>query len=319
MHAVLNLITATYDNIKDNTYTGILFLDLTKAFDAVCHQNLSGKLEHYGIRGPCLQVLNSFLKRKQFVSLNGVNSELQSNTFGVPRGSLLSPLLFLLYVNDLPNALLGTPTLFADDICLMLKHSNFFTLQSNLKYQASCLIDWCKSNKLTINPQKCHVLLIPPKLNKTSTDFVVKFDDTFIKAEKCVKYLNILIDSNLNFRFHLEEIEKKLSKSLGILYKLKPILPQNALLKLCYSMVHSHLLHGLVVWGSTFPSYLKKLKLIQNKADKLIGGGNCMGRVTPYYSKLNILKLPDLYELKTAKFVYSFMHNTLPQSFSDFR
>ena len=78
------------------------------------------------------------------------------------------------------------------------------------------------------------------------------------------------------------------------------------------------LLYGLVVWGSTFPSYLKKLNSIQNKAVKLIGGGNYLDRVTPYYSKLNILKLPDLSKLETAKFVYGFMHNTLPQSFSDF-
>ena len=83
-------------------------------------------------------------------------------------------------------------------------------------------------------------------------------------------------------------------------------------------MVHSHLLYGQVVWGSTFPSYLKKLNSIQNKAVKLIGRGNYVDRVTPYYSKLNILKLPDLYKLETAKFVYRFMHNTLPQSFSDF-
>ena len=140
------------------------------------------------------------------------------------------------------------PTLFADDTCLMLKHSNLSTLQSNFNYQAFCLINWCKSNKLTINPQKCHVLLIPPKLNTTSTNFVVKLDDTFIKAENCVKYLGILIDSNLNFRFHLEEIENKLSKSLGILYKLKPILPQNTLLKLYYFMVHFLVLYGLIVW-----------------------------------------------------------------------
>ena len=139
-----------------------------------------------------------------------------------------------------------------------------------------------------------------------------------IKAENCVKYLGILIDSNLNFRFHLEEIENKLSNSRVILYKLKPILPQNALFKLYYSMVHSHLLYGLVVWGSTFPSYLKELNSIQNKAVKLIGGGNYLDRATPYYSKLNILKLPDLYKLETAKFVYRFMHNTLPLSFSDF-
>ena len=184
---------------------------------------------------------------------------------------MLGPLLFLLYVNDLSNAVLGTTTLFADDTCLMLKHSNFLALHSNLNYQASCLIDWCKSNKLTINPPKCHVLLIPPKSNKTSTDFAVKLHDTFIKVENCAKLLGILIDLNLNFRFYLEEIENKLSKSLGILYKLKPILPQNALLKLYYFMVHSHLLYGLVVWRSTFTSCLKKLNSIKNKAIKLMG------------------------------------------------
>ena len=127
-----------------------------------------------------------------------------------------------------------------------------------------------------------------------------------------------ILYSNLNFRFHLEEIENKLLKSHGILYKLKPILPQNALLKSYYSMVHSHLLYGLVVWRSTFPSYLKKLNSIQNKAVKLIGGGNYRDRVSSYYSKLNILKLPDLYKLETAKFVNRFMHNTLPQSFQTF-
>ena len=84
-------------------------------------------------------------------------------------------------------------------------------------------------------------------------------------------------------------------------------------------MVHSHLLYGLVVRGSTFPSYLKRLNSIQNKAVKLIGGGNYLDRAAMLYSsKLNFLKLPDIYKLKTAKFVYRFMHNTLPQSFSDF-
>ena len=91
VHAVLDLITATYDNIKDNSYTGILFLDLTKAFDTVCHQIILGKLRHSGIRVPCLQSLNSLLKRKQLFSLDGVNSELQSNTFGVFQRSLLGP------------------------------------------------------------------------------------------------------------------------------------------------------------------------------------------------------------------------------------
>ena len=95
-------------------------------------------------------------------------------------------------------------------------------------------------------------------------------------------------------------------------------MPQNALLNLYYSKVQSHLLYGLLVWGSTFPSYLKKLNSKQNKAVMIIGGGNYLDRATPYYSKLNILKLPDLYKLETAKLVSRFMHNIHPQSFSDF-
>ena len=152
---MLNLVAATSDNIKNNTYSGILFLDLTKTFGTVCHQILFAKLEHYGSCGPCLQLLNSFLKKKQLVSLDSVNSELQSNTFGVPQGPLIGRLLFLLYVHDMLNAVLGAPILFADNTCRTLKHSNFSTLHSYLNYQAFCLIDWCKSNKLT------HLCLAP--------------------------------------------------------------------------------------------------------------------------------------------------------------
>ena len=162
IYALLELLTATYDNVSANNYTGILFLDLMKAFDTVCHQILLAKPQHYGIRGPSHQPIKSFLERKQFVSINGVNSDLQHNSFGVPQGSMLGPLLFLIYINDIPNAVLGSTTLFVDDTCLMLNNSNLLNLQNGLNSQASCLNKWCKSNKLIINPQKCHILAISP-------------------------------------------------------------------------------------------------------------------------------------------------------------
>ena len=119
----------------------------------------------------------------------------------------------------------------------MSRNSNLMTLQNDLNSQASCLNKWCKSNKLTINPQKCHILAISPKSNKNVTDFFIKLDGTVISAENSGKYLGINLDLNLNFCKHIEVIENKLSRSLAILFKLKPVLPQNALLKLYYAMV----------------------------------------------------------------------------------
>ena len=171
---------------------------------------------------------------------------------------------------------------------------------------------------MTINPQKCHIPAISPKSNKNVTDFFIKLDGTVISAENSVKYLGINLDLNLNFRKHIEVIENKLSRSLAILFTLKPVLPQNALLKLYYAIVHPYLIYGLVAWDSTFPSYIEKLNILQNKAVKLIGGVNYLDRATPYYSKLNVLKLPDLHKLEIAKFVHRFMNNTFPQSFSNF-
>ena len=164
----------------------------------------------------------------------------------------------------------------------MLKNSNFLTLQNDLNSQASSLNKWCKSKKLIINPQKCHILAITPKSNKNVTDFFIKLDGAVICAENSVKYLGINLDLNLNFRKRIEVIESKLSRSLAIMFKLKPVLPQNALLKLYYAMVYPCLIYGLVAWGSTFPSYIEKLNILQNKAVKLIGEGNYLDRATHF-------------------------------------
>ena len=114
----------------------------------------------------------------------------------------------------------------------MLKNSNLLILQSNLNSQASCLNKCFKSNKLTINPQKCHIHAIFPKLNKNVTDFFIKLDEIVISAENSVKRIGINFDQNLNLSKHIEVIESKLSRSLALLFKLKPVFPQNALLKL---------------------------------------------------------------------------------------
>ena len=133
-----------------------------------------------------------------------------------------------------------------------------------------------------------------------------------------MKYLGVFIDSKLNLHFHLKVVANQLYRPIGILCKLKNVLPQNALLKLYYSLVHPHLLYGLVVWGSMFPTYLLKLASIENKAVKLIGGGHALESSTRFYAKLKILKLLDLYKFETAKLFHDYMNRKFPPSFSGY-
>ena len=167
-------MTASSDNIHNHHYTRIFFLDLKKAFDTVCHQSLTTKLDHYG--EPTLSLLISFLKGKQFVSLQNVNSQVRPNDYGVPQGSILGPLLFLLYINDLPDTVQSAPILFADDTCLHLHGSKPELLQIKLSGEIFLVQEWYRANTLTINPQKCHMLFISPKTNDRIQDFAVSLN-----------------------------------------------------------------------------------------------------------------------------------------------
>ena len=238
------------------------------------------------------------------MSLQNVNSQVRPNDCGVPQGSILGPLLFLLRINDLPDTVQSTPILFADDTCLHLHGSKPELLQIKLNREISLAQEWCHANTLTINPQKCHMLFISPKTNDCIQEFAVSLSDTLISTERSAKYLGVIIDTNLNFSDHIKALELKISRAVGILYKLKFVPPSKSFVTLYCTFIHSHLLYGLVVWGSTFPTYLNRLAALQNKAIRVIGGCNYNDRVTPLYLKFEVLKLAELYKLEVAKLVY---------------
>ena len=150
-------------------------MDFRKAFDTVCHKILLDKLYHYGIRGPAHSLIKNYLyRRQQFVTINNACSSYKAINIGVPQGSILGPLLFLIYINDLPNALHTNPRLFADDTCLFLNHSSFSSLEHICAIEVSRLKDWCNANKIQINSQKSFILPISPKLNvRVSQSYLV--------------------------------------------------------------------------------------------------------------------------------------------------
>ena len=152
MHALLDITNSALDNIENKLYTGLVFLDLTKAFDTVNHSILLYKLEQYGIRGIVNNFFGSFLaNRNQYVTINNTNSSLKSIDIGVPQGSILGPLLFLIYINDIFNSVKCTPRLFADDTCLLMRAPSTTILQNQLKDDLNNICNWISYNNLTLN------------------------------------------------------------------------------------------------------------------------------------------------------------------------
>ena len=297
----------------------MVFLDLTKAFDTVCHKRLLIKLEHYGIRGNALNLLSSYLSnRMQFVAINNHFSSLQPVSMGVPQGSILGPLLFLLYINDIPNAINGIPRLFADDTCLSVKSATPESLEGLLNSDLHNVMLWATANRLTINPTKSQAIVISPKLNSSSPILKLMINSSNIAIADCVKYLGVYIDNKLNFREHINILESKVSRSVGILCKLKHYVPYKSLQQVYFALIHSQLFYVLLIWGATYKTYLSSLISLQNKAIKIISGAHWQDSAKPCYKKLMILNLNQLLTFETAKFMYKYTKNSLPETFTNY-
>ena len=312
--AVLDLVTNLYDNISKNKLSSLVAVDLTKAFDTVNHKILLEKLDYYGIRGICNDLIRSYLSnRQQTVYIAQESSTMRLVKSGVPQGSVLGPLLFIIYINDLHFKLLcSTVQLFADDTCLLLSNICKKTLQDEAKTELENLHLWMDANKLTLNLSKSNVMLINSKLRDKGKFDNIKTKKSEICITSTVKYLGIYIDEELNFKYHITSIVAKISRGVGILYKIKNFLPTSTLLCVYYSHVHTHLSYGIIIWGSTYKSHLEKLTSLQNKAIRAVGGAGWNESSSPLYYKFKVLKFHDIYKYELAKFMHHVQNKTLP-------
>ena len=193
-HAILDVLTTSYDQINDNNFTGLILLDFQKAFDTVCHTSLLSKLEHYGIRGVALKLMSSFLfGRQQYLAHQDMQSEIVTNRFGVPQGSNLGPLLFLIYINDISNALNTTPKLFADDTCLVIHAANPSVLRDTINHELRGVLGWTSANKITVNPKKSSALILSPKITNAIPTLEIFFNNNPVSVTKLVKHLGITV------------------------------------------------------------------------------------------------------------------------------
>ena len=214
-----------YEKLLNNMDRGLsscaIFLDLAKAFDTVDHSILLRKLKTYGIRGNVFDLFKSYLSgRSQYVKLDNVCSSLIQIKYGVPQGSILGPLLFLIYVNDLPSATNFFIKLFADDTFLCAQNKDMKVLEKEVNLELGKVYKWLESNKLTLNVKKSKFMVFT-NARKNFHDISVRINKT--PLEKCVKYkyVGIIFDEKLNWKDHIEYVCKKVSKACGALAKMR--------------------------------------------------------------------------------------------------
>ena len=213
-HAILDIVSTTYDNINNKKYTAMVTLDLTKAFDTVCHKRLLLKLGHYDIRGTAYNLLQSYLsKRSQYVSLVNINSNLRNVKMGVPQGSVLGPLLFLIYINDLQNCMINTPRLFADDTAVLIHANTLIELEIKINRELENVVVWTRKNNLNINPMKSQAMIVSPSLSESNFAITIKLNSSILQVSNNTNYLGVIIDSKLLFKEHILKLQSKLSRA----------------------------------------------------------------------------------------------------------
>ena len=300
----------------------MLFIDLKSAFDTVDMNILLKKLEHYGFRGKILKLLASYLKdRKQFVKCGDIESTLLSVVCGVPQGSVLGPLLFILYINDIENCSAFESVLFADDAALLLAADNIKKLKKFVNSEAKLLHEWLISNKLTLNLKKTKYMLfanINVISQKARKKFKITIGNYTIHEVDQIKYLGVILDRNLNWHAHVDYLVTKLSSAAGIMYKVRNYLPIDARLLVYETLAKSYLQYGITAWGSCAPTTLNRLQTIQNRIIRNMTYSPPRTNLDSKYKTFKIMKVNELHRYETAKFMHSVYNNCMPVAFQDY-
>ena len=289
--ALLEYANEAYKTFNDREINCIAFLDFREAFDCVNVDILLMKLDHMGFRGIINEYIRSFLSnRYQYVSGGPHSSREGMVTRGVPQGSTLGPLLFLLYVNDMHRS---APDLsfihYADDTTISFQSDNFGRVKTAMEQGLLSINEWLTVNRLALNVDKTSFMVIK---NKTiPDDFQICISNVPFSMIDHSRFLGIVINRKFTFSNHIDTLSKKLSKIIGLLSRLSSIIPQKYLRFLYYSMFYPVLIYGITIWGSTGIVQFSRMQVIQNRVVRLITPSNT---VDPY-SYLKLLKLSDIY------------------------
>jgi hypothetical protein len=288
---------------------GSIFGDLEKAFDWVNHDILLSKLKFYGITGPAHDLITLYLhKRYQRVLINSRNkydniaSDWNKINHGVPQGSILGLLLFLIYINDLPVSLnrISTPILFAEDTSVLITSYNRSEFNIITEEILQKWDKWFKTKLLSLNFDKTHFIHFKTK-NIQTTEIKVKYKDKLINPLNNIKFLGIYVNDTLTWSTHLDRLTKKLSTTCYAIRVLKHFMPLKTWIMTYYAYFHSLMNYGIIFWGHSL--YSIHIFRLQKKGIRIITSTMNIESVRNVFKNLKILPLQSQYIYSVFSFV----------------
>ena len=323
--ASIEFIDRIFQHLDKGKLPLSIFIDLSKAFDTIDHNILIHKLEYYGVRGIALNWFKSYLtNRTQYVQYGNSSSGLISITTGVPQGSILGPLLFIIYMNDIClSSSKFNAVLYADDTSLESPLCSFDFSQSSSHLTVSQVINdelvkvyrWLCVNKLSINTKKTKFMVFhfPQYPTQNLPPLTLSIDNQPIQQTDTFNFLGVTIDETVSWRPHINNIGNKISKAVGIMKKLRSFLPQSILLSLYNSLVLPHIYYGILVWGFNVPRLFK----LQKKAVRVLSSSKYNAHTDPLFKQYGILKIKDILHLKCLKLSHRCENGMAPAYFPD--
>jgi len=318
-----NFTEFAFNEIDKGNYVGLVALDLKKAFDTVDHNILLKKLSYYGFKDTSLNWFKSYLtNRQQIACINGNLSEPKTTVTGVPQGSILGPLLFILYVNDIGICFEHSiVNLYADDTLFYFANPNIDVVSLALSNDLLHVANWLKANKLSLHIGKTNSMLISAKLrkrNQENNDLNLKLVDKIVSQVNSCKYLGIILDSNMKFTEQFDSILSKLKRAIGIFSRAAKFIPSNTRITLFNTLILPHIDYCSTIWSTSIRKLnLSKIQRIQNRAMRIILECHPRTHITDMLDTLKWMSIKQRLHYNYCIFLWKIVNKQTPDYLSN--